>query len=525
MKRFLELLVLMTMVLSCSKEGSAGSGSGAVMPDDDYSLSHGMIVLGEKLENPYTTDNVQRAYTSIYPTRSRTDIETTDLYVRFLPEDSDDLELLLRKGVDLVDHPVDYEIVTDGDYYHDPEIAEDKITWQYAVVPKDFVFPDVKYEVLDECFIADGDVTTRSGETIDWDALEAESFRLTGNEDMLVPEMKGKKVYPSGRITIVDEDVNGGKPFGVAGVRVRCNVFVKFASTYTDRDGYYKIPKKYSSKVRYRLVFKNSKGFAIGFNLIIVQASTSSLGRRSPEGYSTAVTRKSESKLFKRCVVNNAAYDYITRCSAEDMNLTPPPSDLRIWLFPGLSASSAVMIHHGAVVDNSIISNFLGIFSSIIKFFAPDITIGTNGLSSYRELYSTVCHELAHASHFAKAGKKYWDKYIKFILTSFITSGGTTYGSGSEPDAGYCEVGEMWAYYLESMMYKERYGGAVPSFGTSYWFRPQIFRYLDERGISRSDILNVLTSDVTDRNVLENRLLSKYPEKATVIGQAFNRYN
>ena len=83
----------------------------------------------------------------------------------------------------------------------------------------------------------------------------------------------------------------------------------------------------------------------------------------------------------------------------------------------------------------------------------------------------------------------------------------------------------MWAYYLESMMYKERYGGAVPSFGTSYWFRPQIFRYLDERGISRSDILNVLTSDVTDRNVLENRLLSKYPEKATVIGQAFNRYN
>ena len=40
----------------------------------------------------------------------------------------------------------------------------------------------------------------------------------------------------------------------------------------------------------------------------------------------------------------------------------------------------------------------------------------------------------------------------------------------------------MWGYFNESKMYKERYGGTVPSFGTSYWFYPQIFRYLDERG-------------------------------------------
>ena len=106
-----------------------------------------------------------------------------------------------------------------------------------------------------------------------------------------------------------------------------------------------------------------------------------------------------------------------------------------------------------------------------------------------------------------------------------MTSGGTTYGTGTENNAGYCEVGEMWAYYMESKMYKERYGGQMPSFGTSFWFRPQIFRYLDDRGFSRSEIFRALDSDVTDRNVLKARLLSIRPDKATVIEQAFNRYN
>lgn len=525
MKRFLELLMCMIAVLSCGKEGVGTSGTDILPPEQGYSLAHGKIVLGDKLENPYATENVRNAYTALYPTRSREDIETTDLYVRFLPESREQLDALYELGLELVDHPVDYEVITDGDYYHDPSVPEEAITWQYAVVPRGFVFPDVKYEVLDECFIADSDMTTRSGESIDWSELEAEAYRITGNEAMLVPESRGGKVNPSGRITIVDEKANGGKPFGVAGVRVRCNTFVKFSSAYTDRDGYYHIPKKYSSKVRYRLVFKNEKGFAIGFNLIVVQASTSALGRTSPDGLSVTITKDSDRKLFCRSVVNNAVYDYISRCAEDDMNITHPPGDLRIWLFSGLSASSAVMIHHGAVVDGTLFSKFLGAFAPIVKFFAPDITIGTKDASDYCDLYSTTCHELAHASHFAKVGSGYWNKYIGFILMSYVTSGGMTYGTGTEKDAGYCEIGEMWAYYLESRMYKERYGGIVPSFGTSYWFRPQIFRYLDERGVSRSQIFRTLDADVTDLSTLRSRLLSSCPGKSAVINQAFNRYN
>ena len=44
-------------------------------------------------------------------------------------------------GAELFDHPLDREILVDGDYYHDPSIPEDEMTWQYAVVPAGFPFP------------------------------------------------------------------------------------------------------------------------------------------------------------------------------------------------------------------------------------------------------------------------------------------------------------------------------------------------------------------------------------------------
>ena len=523
MRGKIKLALMALALMSCSKDGHS--------PDRgvDYSygrdLSHGMIVLGDRLENPYKTENITKALETLYPTKAdRVDVRTTNLYVRFLPKDENEYRTLEKLGIIMVDHPLDYDILVEGDWYHDPEIAQEDLTWQYAVVPHDFVFPDIRYELIDECHIAENDASGTRAAGIAWEAVEREAYRLTGNEDKLVPETKASaKLTPSGRITIVDEDADGGKPFGVAGVRVSCNSFVKFAHTYTDRDGYYKMDKKYSSDLRYRLVFENEKGFSIGFNLVLVPASVSTLGKTDPSGVNMTVTKDSDDKLYRRCVVNNAAYDYWSRCSADDMNISTPPSDLRIWLFDALSSSSAVMLHHGAIVDSDLLGSFLGEFKSVLKFFMPDLTIGTKVRSNYNRLYSTVCHELAHASHFKKVGTSYWNSYIWYIMQSYIKTG-KTYGDGTGDNAGYCEIGEMWAYYLESMMYKDRYGGSFPSFGTSTWFYPQIFRYLDERGISCGEIFAVLDSSVCSKESLKTAFIKAYPSDRTTIEQVFSRY-
>lgn len=524
MRGKISVVLVAIVLMSCSKE-SFRTGRGL-----DYSygrdIPHNMIVLGDRLENPYTTENMSKALHSLYPTRAdRVDVKATNLYVRFLPADDSEYEQLRGLGLDMMDHPLDYDIAVEGDWYHDPSVPENKVTWQYAVVPHGFDFPDIRYELIDECYIAENDPGTRA-DGIDWQEVEREAYRLTGNEGRLAEPLTraSGKMVPAGRITIEDKDYKGGQPFGVSGVRVSCNSFVKFDQAYTDRDGYYQMEKSFSSDIRYRLIFKNEKGFSIGFNLVLVPASVSTLGKSSPEGVSVTVTEDSEDKLFRRCAVNNAAYDYITRCNPDDMDIAAPPQDIRFWIFNGLESSSAVMLHHGAIVRNEHLEKFLGGFYPLIEYFLPDITVGTKGAADYARIYSSTCHELAHASHFAKVGTDYWNKYIQYIIGSYIKTGGMTYGDGEGENAGHCEIGETWAYYLESKMYKERYGGGFPTFGTSYWFRPQIFRFLDERGFSRSDIFSVLDETVTSKSDLKSALILSRPEKKETIEQIFSRY-
>ena len=518
------MIVLLLLAGACRKEGAGPEPLPVSDPREE--VSHGMIVLGEKLEDPYAVAHVTKALEALYPTRaSRIDVTPTDLYVRFLPADAAQYESLVASGLVLMDHPLDYRIIRDGDYYHDPELAETEITWQYAVVPKDFSFPEgIRKEILDHCYIPENDPATRSDDGVDWEAVIRESYRLTGNADRLLPLTRAEAGSPKGRITVVDEEANGGKPFGVAGVRVLCNSFVKFSAAYTDRDGYYEIGTRYSSDVRYRLMFKNAEGFSIGLNLILVPASTSALGKGAPEGIDVEVTAESDRKLYCRCVVNNAVVDYLSRCGEDDLDISLPPSGLRIWILQQFDASSSVMLHHGAFIEDGLVARFLGEYAPLVKTFLPDITLGVKDAQGYATLYGGTCHELAHASHYAKVGNSYWNHYIQYILTSYVSSGGQPYGTGTEADAGYCEVGEMWGYFMQNKLFHDRYGGAMPESGTTWWFHPQILRYLNDRGLSVSQLFKAHAGDVTDREKLRARLTALYGDKKAIIDQIFGRY-
>ena len=531
-RRKLPLILIPLLVLSaCGSED---------LPEQPLRLPegevyHGMIELGEKLDDPYTVENMRTALTKVYPTKaSRIDIQPTDLYVRFLPKDDAQLQMLEKTGIYLLDHPMDYRIVREGDYYQDPEVGDERITWQYSLVPRDFHFPPgIEYEVLDQCYLSENDPATRSaGFDIDWALVEEEAYRLTGNEDLWIPPTKAGAQAPSGRITIEDPDCNGGKPFGLAGVMVACNIFVKIATCHTDRDGYYQMDTQFSGDPRYRLVFKNTEGFCIGFNWIVVPASVCTLGKGGPEGIDFNITQDSDDNLFRRSVINNAAYDYYTRCNETDLDIALPPGDLRVWVFPDVDSSSACMLHHGAFPQFNLIQKlmeqYLGEYMAAVTFlvrlFAPDITIGTKNRKTYADLYDATVHELAHASHYSLAGNDFWDPYIRYILETFIAEKGQAYGTGGREGAGYCEVGEMWAYFMEASLYKDRYNVPMPTFGTSYWFRPEIFSYLYERGMSRSEIFRALKPNVCSTDDLRDELIDMYPERETLIEQTFTQY-
>lgn len=314
MKRIVLVSVLLAL-FSCERVDVPSA------PEHDV-VYHGMIELGERLEDPYSVDNITKAIENLYPTKAgRVDVAPTDLYMRFLPKTEEEYRLLEASVSAITDHPLDYRIVREGDYYHDPEVPEGEITWQYVVVPGDFRVPEgIRCELIDKCYISEHDAYTRASD-IDWQAVEREAYRITGNEAMLEPITKASPGNPTGRITVVDPALNEGKPFGVAEVMIVCNSFVKFSASYTDRDGYYSLPVAFSSEPRYRLVFKNRKGFSLGLNLVLLPASISTLGKGSPEGKDICVTPEDDAGLYRRCVVNNAAYDYYTRCSDKDLDI------------------------------------------------------------------------------------------------------------------------------------------------------------------------------------------------------------
>ena len=150
MKKLLRLLAVAFIVVSCGNDEEGFAYEEVDVPGSTL-VEHDMIVLGEKMNDPYTVANVEAAVKSLYPTKAdRTDITPTDIYVRFLPKDEEEYQRLADEGLEMLDHPMDYKIVKEGDYYQDPQVSEDDITWQYAVVGADFSFPtDIRYEILD----------------------------------------------------------------------------------------------------------------------------------------------------------------------------------------------------------------------------------------------------------------------------------------------------------------------------------------------------------------------------------------
>lgn len=525
MKNFKLLLASAVILVSCSRVEYTQWNNPWGASDEGF--SHESIILGEQLQDPFSVANITRALEVVAPSSAgRTTIEPTDFYVRFLPKDDAQFQQLLDMGLELVDHPLDYRIVREGDWYHDPSIPEGDITWQYGVVPVAFEFPSgIRYERLDDCYLADHDPSTRA-DGIDWDAVEREAYRLTGNLHPSSRAGEGSEGgVPEGRITILDPDYSD-QPIGVKGVKVSCNSFVKFTSCYTDENGYFRCNRRFSSKVRGRLVFRNVKGFSQGINLILVPASVSTLGTQPATGFDAQIDCNSERKLFLRCVINNAGYDYVQEAKNSFGAIPSLPSDYRIWALDLFDCEFPTMIHHGVFINTlEVLEDMPSAYGALIKLVEPDVLLGLKDCNTYSEVYAKALHVFAHGGHFSQTGKDWWWNYLKYAASSLIANTLTsTYGSADNDWSDWGEVAETYAFYCQSVLYRRHYGEAEDLFGTAEWFSPQFLMYLDDRGLGLEKLAPMFTEDVTDMGILKEKLLSYYPPFKSVINEAYARY-
>lgn len=425
-------LMLLLAMVACQPKEDIQKGSD--LPNENASgYSGDMLVLGKQKENPYSVENMRKAYANLQSNGRVADFDilTTDLYVRFLPADSAELESLLSDTTLIFwDYPLDFEVAYIGHYYHDPSIPDSLPTYQYTVVKPDFQFPAIQYEIMAELFLPeDYDIDESAGRMSQQllDELEYEARRITGNleEDETEPSASGRtaadKWNPSGRVTVREVTSTGAADtIPVKNVKVKAKNWFHLASAYTDANGYYKI-ERFKHAVDYKIEFEN-----------YLAKVTNLLGwSRNHNGPNES--RKAWNPFFNwddangvgwseswaNATVLNAAFEAKVQVNKYGLQ-TPFPTTF--WAGSG-RAFNKINIR---TIFESGRSKMHDPGINEIKLYTKTEDDGIQRMTD--ELYRVSFHELAHSMHDQLPGLKFsgtnpilkesWAMYIQYVFTN-----------------------------------------------------------------------------------------------------------
>jgi len=265
-------LTLLVILSSCQKDDFF---SEPISDNKESQFQEDMMKLGEKLENPYNVKNMQRAFQNLSGNsqlNSRKtnfeDINTTHLYVRFLPKsDKEHAMLIADTTLMLFDYPLDYEIEEGGTFYHDPELPDSSYTWKYCAVVKDYDFPNLEYEIIEELFLPESvDDSESSRNSQGWsfmDELEMEALRITGNlkneSNQNNRSVRGRRKWkPKGIIQMFDDSPGINKLVPLRGVKARAYSWFTTKEDLTNGKGEFFIDHNFKGNVNYSIKWERN---------------------------------------------------------------------------------------------------------------------------------------------------------------------------------------------------------------------------------------------------------------------------
>ncbi len=541
---FLSLLIL-GAIYGCQKEDEILADKKLeTFPVDTI----GRIVVGKKLENPYSVNNMRKALESLKKKKlvkaedlADIEINTTHLYVEIPTTDNTQLDMFVQDtSLELFNHPLDYDLPEEGSFYQDTSFTNYDPTWLYTVVPIERDLTLVNHKILEECYLPNDEfvekVEKNKSKAEFLRLLEYEAYLITGNIKNTNGYNSKSRQWPSGRITVENTE---GSPEGLKKVKVRVHNFMRVDSDMTDEYGNYSMSKGFLTGVHYAVIFKNSKDFKIWGNWAFIAPAHYYMGWHSSSGENRLI--KQNSGAWKWGTVNNAVYAYYNLC--ESYSIPTPPMDFRVWVCEkgdGTIQGNAAMLRrtyglfgfsgHSKIINffsksiGFVISSALS--CAMVNYALPDIGISVNTSNvETSDVYRTVFHECAHSSHWVKAGSYYWVQYINYIITY------GAYGNGTGVNAGYCGVGEMWGNYIGSLFQREYF-----NYGTSFswdwwyfeeeedWYNPGFLKEVDNiSDITTSEIFDCLTSSTNTISKLVTQLKTKTDYDAQ-IDAAYTHY-
>lgn len=246
---FIFALLLLFASAGCSKENEDILNQQKSGQTDN--CSEGAVVLGDEIIDPYRLETMQAALEKLdYSNPPVANITANFKYVRIKPADESQLDLL-QSDTSLVlwPYPLNYEIKTNGTYYHDPTIPDGELTWQYGVVPVNYQFPaGLDVQQIYQVFIPPID----GGDF--YEALEDKAYEIAGvgSED----DGKGSKWTPSATIKAYDDVAGAFLP--LAGVLVRARYGTNVATATTDQNGCCRMTRQFKKNVNYSIKWETA---------------------------------------------------------------------------------------------------------------------------------------------------------------------------------------------------------------------------------------------------------------------------
>lgn len=398
-------------ISSCAKDDEYFGNNDNYSKSENVEDGEDAIVLGEKMNDPYNMAFMSEAFQQLKAEGTELPfdvLEPTGLYVRVLAGSTAELDLLeADTNMTWFDFPLDYEIISNGTYYHDPTLP-DSATWKYGVIPVGYSLPSsLKREDIYQVFIPDDYPEYKEYEEA-FDRLEEISESLCGYEeedDEKEISTKASKWNPSATIRVWDDAVDSDIPLQGAKVTVRrCT---KYRSKITDANGYCFFEAKFKKKVNYGITWERAYWdircgwFQAYFN-----------GPKQKGAWNLTISgQKSLMYATIHRAALNAYYGYFG-------NIERP------YLLVG---KMKIRYIHSSGDAHAQHCSFWNVFGAIADIRVWGIYNGKPRATN--EIYGTMIHELAHQSHqrymstiqfwqVSSFIKESWARCVQCILTS-----------------------------------------------------------------------------------------------------------
>jgi len=394
-------------LISCSEEfetfeNESFDSSSAVFKNlsDDKPDFHKKIILGKRLNNPYSVSNMQSAFNYYNQNIDNSPfvdkvVKATHYYIKILPTTEEHLIALdeLDNSDDetspvLHDYPLNYKIIEEGDYYVEPSDENDLYHPAYTVISVDYQLPNnLPYEIIEPLYYPkdeEFDVETVSLVFADWQEdlkaqfdteiyerdlpillklwkdydegkLTEQEFESKGFFSGLWNSLFGRRYRPNGHVKVENTDINFYVPLQKAKISIGRSFW--WVYTYTNDYGYFNSPKRYRGKVRIRAKWRGYTatirktwnellGLWVSDHLMTIKRSTNprtkNISYTEPHDGIFGVDLQGGHLWFKG-TTHNGLRKYIDYCNANGINKTI--SHANVWSFARGGASSCPMLY------------------------------------------------------------------------------------------------------------------------------------------------------------------------------------